>query len=540
MVAAKTKNETLKKSISALKFILPSVLAGGAMFIPVLGGFAIASTVAWQVSKILDGIKKIADDIDNLTISDYKSTMLLFKDILISIASDVDPDLDEIQAVYRKAIDGYVKLDMKRIPEKIELIKIQMFCIIYINCYDRDKNSLKPFDSVDEFHKRNIKAKITERLKDLQILSDSNYLEYYSENSFTSVNNLRYQTMLDAIDHIKKVSYGNIIIHDNMYQVDGVAVKIWSLNSLMIPVGENDALSSSLHIISRDDSIQASCYKDKQRNWFLVIHLPKREDYEDLTVICSYQVEENEAVIFLPWMIDEKTWKIDASFISERGTLTFLMCMSGEDLYSNNLVLEDFQPNGSFGFVRSLEKSQFIILQDYFQQGQVILEKKTYSVMTVISLMNLTDHAIPITSPVFESGCFSKSYPWPMKAPPMKMTNLVTRKMNLSTAGSVGITLLKLISDLHVLIYWSTPYDHNLYENCFGIGHYLVTDSTDYSSKLPSIIGGLPSQPPKDVNFELHLARNGPISKRLPNKWMISLKMTTDHKAALDLFILRH
>jgi len=508
------------------------------MFLPVLGGVAMASAVAWQVSKILDGIKKITDDIDNLTTSDYKSTMLLFKDILISIASDVDPDIDEIQAVYRKAIDGYVKLDRKKIAEKIELIKIQMFCIVYINCYDKEKKSLKPFDTVEENHKRNIRAKIGERLKDLQTLSDDNYLEYNSENSVFS--KLRYQTMLDAIDHIKKTSYGNIIIQDNIYQVDAVAVKIWSLNILMIPEGENDALSSSLNIISQDISIQASTYKDKQSNWFLVIHLPKKEDYEDITVICSYQEDEKEAVIFLPLMIDEKTLKIDASFLTEKGTLSFLMCIPGEASCSKNLVLEDFRTNESFVFLRSLEKRQYNVLQDYFRQGHVILETNRATVMTVISVMNLTDRAIPIASPAFESGCFSNEYPWPMKASSMKITNLVTRKMKLGVAGSVGVTLLELISDLHVVIYWSTPYDHNLFENCFGIGHYLVSDSTDYSGKLSSIMCDLPSQPPKDMNFELHLARNGPVCVRLPNNWMISLRMTTEYKAALDVIILKH
>ena len=71
------------------------------------------------------------------TTSDYKSAMQLFKDILISLANDVNLDLADMKKVYKKAIDGYNKLDETTIEWQLELIKIQMFCTMYMNCYDQ-------------------------------------------------------------------------------------------------------------------------------------------------------------------------------------------------------------------------------------------------------------------------------------------------------------------------------------------------------------------------------------------------------------------
>ena len=242
---AKGKKTKVKKAIGALKFVLPVGLSTAAIFIPVLGGAVAASAVAWQTTKILDVIKKMRDDIDNLTTSDYKSTMLLFKDILITLANDVDPDLDDVKHAYRKAIGGYTKLDQGKVQEKMELIKIQMFCTVYINCFDQKSCSMLPFDAVPDARKNIIQDIFNDRLKDLQNLCELNHLEYYTENCYTACGNLQYQTMLGGIDHIKRISYSSIIIIDTIYQVNNSAFKVWSLKGFMIPEGENDALSSS-------------------------------------------------------------------------------------------------------------------------------------------------------------------------------------------------------------------------------------------------------------------------------------------------------
>ena len=117
---ARQSKDTIKKTISALKFVLPKAASLGAMIIPGLGGLAIPAMSAWQLSRILDGIDQIKQDLDSLISSDYKSTMIMFKDILIQLADDVEPDLDDVKAVYRKAIDGYTKFDASKVLEKVE------------------------------------------------------------------------------------------------------------------------------------------------------------------------------------------------------------------------------------------------------------------------------------------------------------------------------------------------------------------------------------------------------------------------------------
>ena len=201
--------------------------------------------------------------------------MQLFKDILISLANDVYPDLADVKEVYYKAIDGYNKLDETKIEWKLELIKIQMFCTMYTNCYDQNSCSILPFDKVSKGHKNIIRDILQERLKDLQHLSEVNHLEYYSEKSYTTTWKLQYQKKVDAIDHIKKTSYSSIIIKDTIYPVNDYAVKIWSLKGFMVPEGENDALFSSLNIIkptsviqSEEVTLQASIYKDKEETGF--------------------------------------------------------------------------------------------------------------------------------------------------------------------------------------------------------------------------------------------------------------------------------
>ena len=120
-------------------------MATGALYFPVLGGIVAASAVALEIKKVLAGIKEVKDNIDRLTTSDYKSAMLLFKDVLISLTNNVYPKLSDVKDLYNKAVDGFHKLDDKKIEEKMELIKIQMFCTVYQECFDEVSSTIIPF-----------------------------------------------------------------------------------------------------------------------------------------------------------------------------------------------------------------------------------------------------------------------------------------------------------------------------------------------------------------------------------------------------------
>ena len=512
-----------------------------------LGGAVAASAVAWKINKVLDGIKQIKEDINRLTTSDFKSAMELFKEILISLAHDIDPDLDDVKEVYRKAIDGYTKLEESKIMWKLELIKIQMFCVMYINCYDQKSCSILPFDKVSENHRNKIRDIFNEKLKELDRLAEVNHLEDYAESSFTAKGKLTYQKKMDAIDHIKKTSYSNVIIKDTIYPVNDFDVKIWSLKGFMVPEGENDALFSSLNIIkpilvthADEVTMQASIYKDKGKTWFLKVHLPSEEDYEDLTVFCQYQEEDKEPVIYLPCKIDNKSWKVDTSFVSNQdGVISFFVCKPGKHEISLPLAVEKVQTSETFDPLVSFGKAEFHLLKNGFALGKSILETKSYSVMTVIGFMNMSNSTVQVSPPALVSGCTSTSYPWPTELPPLKAVNMVARKRNFSTRGSVGATIFKLSPLIQILFYWSTPFDHNLFENCFGIGFYASdsTDSIDNSKSLLETIRSLPGKEPNGIKFELHQAKDGPVCIDLTNNWMLSVKMTTDHKAAIDIIL---
>ena len=141
--------QKLKASIGALKFVLPAALGVATFACPILGGAAAISSIVWEVEKILSSIKEIKETIERLEESDYKSAMQRFKeDVLIKLKNDINPSLLEIQSLKEKSIDAFNKLADKKIEEKLELIKIQIFCSFYLNCYDEVQDKVLPFDKI--------------------------------------------------------------------------------------------------------------------------------------------------------------------------------------------------------------------------------------------------------------------------------------------------------------------------------------------------------------------------------------------------------
>lgn len=541
---AMDKQATIKRSIGALKYVLPAALATGALYFPVLGGMAAASAVAWEIKKVLAGIKEVKDNIDRLTTSDYKSAMLLFKDVLISLANNVYPKLSDVKDVYNKAVDGFHKLDDEKIEEKMELIKIQMFCTVYQECFDEVNGTIIPFENVSEDHKNIIRDRFFERLQDIQHLSERNALDYKSENSFTAAGKQKYQKIVDAIDHVKKTSYSHILIKDTIYQENDFAVKVWSLRIYMVPEGENDSLFSSMNILKptlagsdEEITIQASIYKDKGSTWFIKLHLPSEGDYADASLICKFQPEDmdKEAAFFLPSKIDPTSWKIDISFLDHRGMITFYIFKPGQANVIASLQTENVEESDDS--LEPYRPMQVAIMKEGFESSRDILDKMSHTVAIVVGFMNLTSSNITLSAPAMTSGGPSEKNPWPGEVPPLSMVNLVTRKTSLSVRGSVGATLLRLTPTLHILLYWNTPFDHNLSQNCFGISCY-SGNSLGYSGDLIAKISNLPDTPPNDDGkLHLHWAKDGPVCIDVTDNWRVSVNMTEDHKAVLEFIL---
>eukprot|EP00092_Neocalanus_flemingeri_P012835 GFUD01013829.1.p1 GENE.GFUD01013829.1~~GFUD01013829.1.p1 ORF type:complete len:667 (+),score=161.18 GFUD01013829.1:50-2002(+) len=547
---AMDRQAAVKKAIGALKYVLPAAIATGAVFFPVLAGVGAASAVAWEIKKVLAGIKTIKEDIDRLTTSDYKSAMLLFKDILISLTNNVYPILADVKDVYKKANDGFHKLDDTKIEEKLELIKILMFCTVYTNCYDTENKTIIPFENVSENHKNIIREIFYERLQDMHNLSERNSLEYNSAKSFTLAGRQKYQKIVDAMDHVKKTSYSHILIKDTLYQANDFAVKVWSLKIYMVPEGENDALFSSVNIfkptLASDDeeiTIQASIYKDLGSTWFLKVHLPCKDDYADVSLICKFQRENEEVAFFLPFKIDSTSWKLNTSYLSNHEIISFYIFKPGQTVHVETEELgESLSPYGP---------QQVEIMKNGFESSRAILDEMSFSVAAVVGFMNLTSSTIQLSTPALTSGVPSVKTPWPKEVPPLAMINLVTHKKNLSLKGCIGATLLKLTPHLHVLLYWHVPFDQNWSklvtkkqkttqnrsQNCFGICCYSGS-SLDYSGDIVAKIDNLPESPPNDDGkFHLHWANAGPICIDLTNNWKISVQMTEDRKSVVEVIL---
>ena len=58
-----------------------------------------------QYGKILNELKEIKDNFDNYMESDLKTSLVLLKDVLISFANDVYPDLEDVRTLYLKAVE---------------------------------------------------------------------------------------------------------------------------------------------------------------------------------------------------------------------------------------------------------------------------------------------------------------------------------------------------------------------------------------------------------------------------------------------------
>ena len=531
-----------------MKYVLPIAAKATAIYFPAIGGaMAASSVVTWEVKKILQITKEIKESIDRLMISDYKTAMVLFKHILISLTSNVYPKLTDIDTLNLKAIEGYHMLDDMKIEEKLELIKIQMFCTIYRYCYDEDKGTIIAYQNVSDDHKDIIHKIFDELLKDIQNLSAINRLDYYAENSSSSSKKGKYQKMVDAIDHIKKTSYSHMIIKDDIHQVKGFAVKIWSLKSYMVPEGEADALYSSMNLLKSTNgenvTIQASIFTDKKNTWFLKIHLPSDIDYEDVAVICKLQREDMEPALFFPSRVDNIMWKVDTSFLSKPdGIISFFILKPGIATVPNAYDEHDGATASltmGYGadddYLPLYGLDEINLMKDGFQTSRTILESISHSVATTVSLMNLTNTTINLCPPAMTSGYPCEETPWPKEVPAFKLTNLVLRKAKMSVKGCVGATLFALSTNLHILFYWSTPFDQNFYKNCFGVGYY-SGDTLAHDDLLDKIYN-IPQILPKDLNFNIHQAEEGPVCINVTNNWWISVNMTTARKAAIEVIL---
>ena len=209
-----------------------------AFFCPILGGAVIVSSAVWEVQKILDTVTTIKESIERLEESDYKSAMQLFKEkVLIKLKNDVNPSQLEIQTLEVKSKDAFNKLADTKIEEKLELIKIQIFCAFYSNCYDEKQDKVLQFDKTSSNKQGVIRDLLNERLLDIQHIAMKNYLDYYSENSYTQKEKLKARKMVNAMDYIKRVSFNLVAEEDGIHQAGEFIVKTLSLKSYMIPEG---------------------------------------------------------------------------------------------------------------------------------------------------------------------------------------------------------------------------------------------------------------------------------------------------------------
>ena len=133
---------------------------------PYLGAFVSVSVVAWQISKIKDGIKKLKESIDRLATSEYKTAMALFKDfILIPITNEVYPTLDNINQVIVATEKGCSTLNEKEIGLKMELIRVQMFCHMYKYLYNETTGTLGSYEKIPMEKREARKDTFNDKLK---------------------------------------------------------------------------------------------------------------------------------------------------------------------------------------------------------------------------------------------------------------------------------------------------------------------------------------------------------------------------------------
>ena len=280
-----------------------------------IGGAVILSSAVWEVKKILDAVTEIKESIERLEESDYKVAMQLFKEnVLIKLKNNHNPSEMEINTLQVKSKEAFNKLADKKIEEKLELIKIQMFCNVFSNCYDKKEDKILPFHKISESKQRIIRDLLNERLLEIQHIEMKNYLDYYSENSFTEKEKLKAQKMINAMDYIKRESFNVVAEEDGIYQADDFIVKTLSLKSYMIPEGKEDATMTSMHKFKSSQGpeviIGALFYRDFNHTIYVTLSLPesrndqkmKEKIYESLFVGCLYEEdrEKKEAAFFIP------------------------------------------------------------------------------------------------------------------------------------------------------------------------------------------------------------------------------------------------
>jgi len=535
------KHVILKTCIGVLKFVLPAAVCTGAIFIPVKPGAIALAAVAWKVGNVLEEVHKMKTAIDNLTISDYKTTMILFKDdILVPLECGRYPKKEDVKVVSLKALDVFNKLKKEDIECKIELIKVRMFCIVYAHFYDERAGLILPYHRISEEDKRIIRVNLQDRLKDLDHIAAVNRVEHYSEKSFTKKEKHRNQEILDTIDHIKKTSYCLVTIQDTVVELNNLVVKIWSLKSFMVPEGEEDKLFSARNEVIpwgpnfMEQTIQASVFKDKQMNWKLQVHIPSFAAYEDLVIYCEYQ-KEGSSVIFVPTKEKDNSWSIHTSYLSEDGILSFYIVKPRV----LNLELDPYEiPRAlnSFRKINLFQPDSLKLLRNGFEACHDILEKSESSVITTIGFMNLTKASLRLTHPVFKSGQLCSENPWKQEFGPWSLNYFVCQKKKLGIFGSTGATMITLGNEIQVIFYWNTPYKDNWNKNCWGIG-FINQKEFSYQSTLSDWIDDPPQSVPYGITLKLYNAKDGPVGIDLSEKWRFDVRMTTSEKSCIKVIV---
>ena len=441
-----------------------------ALFCPILGGAVIVSSAVWDVQKILDTVTTIKESIERLEESDYKSAMQLFKEkVLIKLKNDVNPTQLEIQTLEVKSKDAFNKLADTKIEEKLELIKIQIFCAFYSNCYDEKQDKVLQFDKTSSNKQGVIRDLLNERLLDIQHIAMKNYLDYYSENSYTEKEKLKARKMVNAMDYIKRVSFNLVAEEDGIHQAGDFIVKTLSLKSYMIPEGKEDATMTSMHTFKSSHgpevTIGALFYRDFNHTIYLdvTLSLPDTRNYkkmveklyESLFVGCLYEEDhdEKEAAFFIPQLkVKErdgdttKCFQVDTSFMSkQKGTMSFLLYMEGtigQGIQQLGTTREF--PSPILPFPRRLTHDKMKLLIEGFTKPNKKLKSTAYSVATVIGFMNLTDKLLKVQSSAISSGKVEKKDPWPSEIQPHSTETIFTRKMSYSLAGCVGTSTVVL------------------------------------------------------------------------------------------------
>jgi hypothetical protein len=442
-----------------------------------------------DVQKVSRFFSTIKEHITKLETTSYKTTMMLFYDLMKKLENGIFPSHSEVRDLNLEATKAWNFYSDKDLEEKLKMSKIRLFCKSYEVLFNEKTNTFKRVDSLEPNEQNYLSEFMNSEIAQLEEISS--YKVGNMMKKGISFNMKKTQNFIDEIDQIKRLSYSTIKKEDFAFEHNGKISKYWTLNKNMVTEGEDDSLEGIDCTFRNTDSnietMKFRVYSDLFSNWR--VEIVSSKPFSDSLSISLCAVEgECSALstksVYFPQVDKDTTaenvkiWILDMRHLKyPEKEVTLIFSFTG----SMDKPLSKVFDNLNRSVLKTIVEEDLDLIR---QINEFTFKDPTGSSVSMsLIVCNFLKDAMKVDGPFLTSGTLDSTMPWPASIQPSTVALLFTRKKTIEARGSVGLTVITVTYCLHSFnfaIYWQAPFDFNLYENSFAV---FPLPNQDISSK---------------------------------------------------------